>query len=80
MKTIETIATVTTDGKITVQLPPDIPAGQHKIVIIIEEKPVAETVESQQKRSPLNFPVDNYGSWPENLSLRREEMYDDWGR
>ena len=25
MKTIETIATVTTEGKITVQLPPDIP-------------------------------------------------------
>ncbi|AHJ30031.1 hypothetical protein NSP_37280 [Nodularia spumigena CCY9414] len=27
MKSIETIATVTKDGKITVQLPPDIPAG-----------------------------------------------------
>jgi hypothetical protein len=24
-----------------------------------------------------DFPVDSYGSWPEDLSLRREEMYDD---
>lgn len=29
-------------------------------------------------RSDLtDFPVDSYGSWPENLSLRREEMYGD---
>lgn len=24
-----------------------------------------------------DFPVDSYGSWPEDLSLRREEMYGD---
>jgi hypothetical protein len=29
---------------------------------------------------PLNFPVDSYGSWPKNLSLRREDIYDDKGR
>ncbi|MCG6137914.1 MAG: hypothetical protein MET45_25310 [Nostoc sp. LLA-1] len=80
MKTIETIATVTKDGKITVQLPPDIPAGEHQVVIVIADKPVAEKVAMKEKRPPFNFPVDHYGSWPENLSLRREDMYDDWGR
>jgi len=28
----------------------------------------------------LDFPVDNLGKWPEDLSLRREDMYDDDGR
>jgi len=34
MKTIETIATVTKDGKITAQLPLDIPEGEHQVVIV----------------------------------------------
>ena len=80
MKTIETIATVTADGKITLQLPPDIPPGEHQVVVIIDEKPLVEKVQTKEKRSPLNFPVDSYGLFPENLSLRREDMYDDWGR
>ncbi|GAX36757.1 hypothetical protein [Nodularia sp. NIES-3585] len=80
MKSIETIATVTKDGKITVQLPPDIPAGEHHVVIVIEEKYTDEKVESQEKRPPLNFPVHNCGLGSENLSLRREDMYGDWGR
>ncbi|CAG0926561.1 hypothetical protein PLCT1_00087 [Planctomycetaceae bacterium] len=27
-----------------------------------------------------DFPVDQWGSWPEHLSLRREDMYGDEGR
>jgi len=33
-----------------------------------------------KKRPPLDFPVDSCGSWPQNLSLRREDIYDEWGR
>ncbi|MEH2253645.1 hypothetical protein [Nostoc sp.] len=80
MKSIETIATVTKDGKITAQLPLDIPEGEHQVVIVIDEKPLAEEVEKKEKRPPLNFPVHDYGLWPENISLRREDMYGDWGR
>ncbi|MEH2352766.1 hypothetical protein [Nostoc sp.] len=80
MKSIETIATVSKDGKITAQLPLDIPEGEHQVVIVIDEKPLSEKAESKEKRPPLNFPVHNYGPWPENLSLRREDMYGDWGR
>ena len=29
---------------------------------------------------PLDFPVISVGKWPENLSLRREDMYGDDGR
>ncbi|MBW4499019.1 MAG: hypothetical protein KME57_05450 [Scytonema hyalinum WJT4-NPBG1] len=80
MKTIETIATVTADGKITVQLPPDIPAGEHRVVVMIDEQPLPKKTEAKEKRLPLDFPVIHVGSWPENLSLRREDMYGDDGR
>lgn len=80
MKTIQTIATVTEDGKITLQLSADIPPGEHQVVVIIDEKPLQELPQTKEKLPPLDFPVDSYGSFPENLSLRREDMYDDWGR
>jgi hypothetical protein len=76
MRTIETTVTVTADGKITLQLPPDIPPGEHQIVLIIDEN----LVENKTKHPPLSFPVIHVGYWPDNLSLRREDMYGDWGR
>lgn len=80
MKTIETTVTVTEDGKLIMQLPPDIPPGEHQIVLVIDEKPAPEKSSTNKERPPFNFPVDYYGPWPANLSLRREDMYDDWGR
>lgn len=75
MRTIETRGTVTDDGELIVKVTPDIPAGEHNVVVVIEERPV-----ERPKRPPLNLPVHDFGPWPENLSLRREDMYDDWGR
>ena len=74
MRTIETTATVLEDGTLTAKVPPDIPAGEYRVVLVIEEKP------SHKVRPPLNLPVIHVGEWPANLSLRREDMYDDWGR
>lgn len=31
-------------------------------------------------KQPLNFPVDDLGSWPDELSLHREDMYGNDGR
>ncbi len=31
-------------------------------------------------KEPLDFPVISVGKWPEDLSLRREDMYGDGGR
>ena len=33
-----------------------------------------------KQRKPFDFPVDHIGQWPEDLSLRREDMYGDDGR
>ncbi|MEL7039608.1 MAG: hypothetical protein AAFO04_28955 [Cyanobacteria bacterium J06592_8] len=37
MKTIEAIATVTSDGQLILQVPPDIRPGEHPIVLVIDE-------------------------------------------
>jgi hypothetical protein len=73
MKTIEANATVASNGQLIVQVPPEITPGEYHVVLVIEEKPV----KSEQKRPPLDFPVDSVGPWPADLTLRREEMYDD---
>jgi len=80
MQTIETTITVTAEGKAILQLPSDIPPGEHQVVVVIDHKPMSEKSVTKEKRPPLNFPVHDLGPWPANLSLRREDMYDDWGR
>lgn len=71
MKTIQTIGKVTKDGVLTVNMPPDIQPGDHSVVVVIDEK----SRKSGGKRKRLHLPVDQLGKWPENLSLRREDLY-----
>ena len=75
MRTIETTAQVAEDGTLTVQVPADIPPGRHRVVVVIEENDG-----TPRERPPLDLPVHDSGPWPEGLSLRREDMYGDWGR
>lgn len=75
MKSIETIATVTKDGKITAQLPLDIPEGEHQVVIVIDEKPLAKEEQNKQKKAPLKFSAYPVGLVSESLTFRREDLY-----
>ena len=74
MRKIETIVTVV-DGKMTIPVPPDLPPGDHNVLVVIDEVPVPNS-----GRAPGDFPVIHVGSWPADLSLRREDMYGEWGR
>ena len=75
MLTIETNATVSEEGVLTVLVPPGVPPGEHKVVLVIEESP------STPKELPeIQFSEFDVGPWPEGLSLRREDMYGEWGR
>ena len=74
MRTLETIATVHPDGKLTLQAPVDMPAGDYQTVLVIEDQP------TPKKRAPLNFPVDDYGEVMVDFPLRREEIYGEFGR
>ncbi len=44
------------------------PLGPHRVVVVLDEQPV-------ERHGPglLDFPVDDLGPWPDNLSLRRED-------
>ncbi|MCC5653843.1 hypothetical protein LC609_29500 [Nostoc sp. XA013] len=75
MKTIETIATVTKDGKITAQLPLDIPEGEHQVIIVIDEKLLTEETENKEKKAPLKFSAYPVGLVSESLTFRREDLY-----
>ncbi len=75
MRTIETTASVSPDGTLTARVPPDIAPGEHEVVLVI-----AERAAGRKRRPPLRLPVHHWGPWPANLSLRREDLYDDWGR
>ena len=76
MRTLELIGQVESSGRLTVQLPSDIPPGEHQMVLVIDERPLTPS----ETRSLDDFPVDDYGPWPEGLSLRREDIDGKWGR
>ncbi|MBN3944762.1 hypothetical protein [Nostoc sp. NMS9] len=75
MKSIETIATVTKDGKITAQLPLDIPEGEHQVVIVIDKKSLVQKQGKKEKKAPLNFSAYPVGLVSESLIFRREDFY-----
>lgn len=75
MVTIEARAVVTEDGKLIVQVPANVTPGEHQVVVVIDEPEVAA-----EKHQNITFAAHDVGPWPENLSLRREDMYDEWGR
>lgn len=75
MKTLQTIVKINTDGKLTLDIPVDMPAGEYQVVLVIEESHTPLV-----KSSLRDFPVHNLGSWNSDFSLRREDMYGDNGR
>jgi hypothetical protein len=72
MKTIETVAIVTPEGALTLQLqlPPDILPGEHRIVLVIEEA-------STQQYAPAPLQAFPWPNWAATSTFRREELYDD---
>lgn len=68
MKTIEIIGTVEPGGKLTLQLPDDIPAGNHRMVLSIEESS-ATAAGSMPAPSDREDPILGLGSDPIDLDL-----------
>jgi len=75
VRTVETTATVTPDGRLTVQVPLNVTPGTHQIVLVIDD----ESREARERQLG-SFPVVSVGDRPSDLSLRREDMYGDAGR
>ena len=78
MITIEAKVIVAEDGKIAleeVNAPPQVKPGEHEAIIVIDGQVVGA-----KQRMPITFSAHDIGSWPDNLSLRREDIYGDDGR
>lgn len=73
MRTIETRGTVI-EGKLTVQVPPDLSPGEHQVKLVIEE------AQGEASRHAAEFLVIHVDSWPEGISFRRVDMYGEDGR
>ena len=79
MLTLTVAARVNENGIVTLQLPPQVSSGYHKMVLVIEETEFPEKMNSIHRNALILRPYD-VGPLPENFSLRREDLYDDWGR
>jgi hypothetical protein len=72
MKTVEAEGIVTPDGQLSVRIPFAVSPGKHRVVVVIDERPIPPS-----DRARDEFPVIDVGAWPEQLSLRRQDLYDD---
>ncbi|MBE9079165.1 hypothetical protein IQ241_17980 [Romeria aff. gracilis LEGE 07310] len=73
MLTIQTKATVGPSNTLRIQLPEALPAGEYSIVLVIDD---AQRV-APPRTDLRDFPVDDYGELLSEVSLRREDTYDD---
>ncbi len=74
MKTIELELPLPVDHVLTLQVPASVEPGDE-----IRVRLTAGIPEHAVPRR-LDLPLDNVGSWPADLSLRREDLYGDDGR
>jgi hypothetical protein len=81
MRAIETDITVAPDGRAVVelQLPASVSAGKHRAVVVLGEGE-EDYPGGPVKQQPVDIPVHDFGPWPANISLRREDLYGDHGR
>lgn len=75
MKTIRGKATIGPDGTLTMHLTEKLAPGEHEVTLT-----VLDGGESTSARLPFDLPMVEIDAWPEGLSLRREDLYGDWGR
>ena len=69
---------VSPDHRISGTAPPAVPPGEHEVTITVLPVPAR-----QRPAKPFDvdaLPTHDLGPWPERLSLRREDMYDEDGR
>ncbi len=78
MQTIETTATVTPEGTLTVAVPPTIAPGPHRVVVVIEEMITSgEPVTAREAITLRPLPL---AGWQADATFGREEIYGDDGR
>ena len=72
MKAIEATAVVGPDHMMVVQLPPDVAAGEHRVVVVIDE-----TSAARPERPTPRFSAYPVGLASDSFTFRREDLYGD---
>jgi hypothetical protein len=75
MNEIRTRVVVGPDHRISGTAPADVPAGEHKVTIMLADRPAGE--EAARPRDAGDLPRHDLGPWPAGLSLHREDIYSD---
>jgi hypothetical protein len=78
MTEIRTRILVGPDHRISGTAPALVPPGEHEVTIDVASLPAG-----QRPVEPFDvgaLPTHDLGPWPERLSLRREDLYDEDGR
>jgi hypothetical protein len=76
MKTIQTYAYIKQQGRLILDIPEDIPLGEHKVVLVIDEK-----AETEKKKSLLGL-WKEYGKAPgsKEIDEMRKEVWENFPR
>ncbi len=72
MKAIETKATVTVEGVLVVRLPVDLPPGERQVVVVIGDETGVK-----KSKGMLEIPPYPVGLISDEMTFRREDLYDD---
>ena len=79
IRTIETVVNIEEDRRLIIQLPADVPLGQHRVVAVLDDAAESAAPPTEPPAAPWTFPVLHEAQWPDDMPLKREEMYDDNG-
>lgn len=58
MRAIQTRATVTADGKLTIEVPSDVEPGEHQVIVVIDELPSQELAVVAQHGGSFDWLAD----------------------
>jgi hypothetical protein len=78
MKSMQTTATVSVDGRLIVQLPPSIPPGEHRVLLVFDDG--TGPSKARIPKPPLALNVLKWEAWSADSTFRRENLYGDEGR
>jgi hypothetical protein len=78
MAEIRTRVVVGPDRRISGTAPISVPPGEHEVTITVPPLPTRRN--PSQAFDVDALPTHDLGPWPEALSLRREDIYDEDGR
>jgi hypothetical protein len=77
MITVETIADISAERSLTLDLPTSVQPGRHRVLVVIDEAPISH---SHEPNRPLSLNKLEIAGWPPSSTFARQDIYGDCGR